>query len=234
MRRSVERDERAEQPVPHREDRSGVVLGSRRDVMTAMHARRHEHRLGPLESHAEVAVVEDGEGGIDSDHRSNQLGPDPDEEQDRLGSEEADEVFEHVSASGGETIELKARVVHLVNIPENLETVQANVHDEGNEVEDDQRKEESRCNWEITNPTTDGLDRKLGQLRSEHEHRDRRGRRGQQEPGDIRAEVCTRNWERPEPERRCSFDHRHDENQAAEQRERHEEIQDELLGETVT
>ena len=63
----VATDERAEEPVPDREDGSEVVLRRLWDVVPSVQAGGDEHSFGPAEIRAEVAVIRNGVDGGERD-----------------------------------------------------------------------------------------------------------------------------------------------------------------------
>jgi hypothetical protein len=49
-----------------------------------------------------------------------------------------------VRARRGEGVELQARVVHLVHVPEHVEAMQANVNEKGDQVKQDEAERDLR------------------------------------------------------------------------------------------
>ena len=148
IRVCVAGDEPAEEPIPDGEDRGEVLLAGSRDVVETVKPWRDEHRLQPSRANSQVAVPVERESCVDDEGERYRRGWHAEREERCLGSDLTNQVLEHVSASCRQPVELQARVMDLVHRPEHLESVEPDVHGEGDEVVQDDGDAETGRPWE--------------------------------------------------------------------------------------
>ena len=181
-----------------------------------MQAGRDEDGFDPAHVDAEVAVVRHAVDRGDRDGRGDDADGHADDEEQRLTRDEPQHVLGHVRPGRGEAVELEGRVVDLVDVPQRVVSVQAAVHEERHEVEDDDpdaQLQQERC-------AGDGVSHRSEREASEHrpEEEDRHGGGADRHPvpGDVGCEVSPWLGQLPEAKRWQSFEATDEEVDAAE------------------